>query len=215
MEEARLLAFWGKTQRSSDNSSETVFNDTEGQPSYKPLLHHLMDVAAVALRWQQLNLARLEREAALLKTSPECLSKIAAFLAGIHDLGKFSRGFQAKVPELWPEQVLGRKREISDRGHWRNTAILLRAEPIARKFASLFPSIPYDDALAPLIAAIAGHHGRPPEGQDVNAAPSKARRDQQLGEECVDAAHSAFCILQNLINPSPLSSLEKQEQAAQ
>ena len=207
MEEARLLAFWGKTLRSSDNSSETVFNDTEGQRSYKPVLHHLMDVAAVALRWQQLNPARLEREAALLKASPECLSKITAFLAGIHDLGKFSRGFQAKVPELWPEQVLGRKREISDRGHWRNTAILLRAEPISQEFTSLFPSIPYD--IAPIIAAIAGHHGRPPEGQDeVNADPSKARRDQQLGEECVDAAHTAFCMLRNLIDPLPLLSLD-------
>lgn len=91
MEEARLLAFWGKTLRSSDNSSKTVFNDTEGQRSYKPVLHHLMDVAAVALRWQQLNPARLEREAALLKASPECLAKTTAFLAGIHDLGKFSR----------------------------------------------------------------------------------------------------------------------------
>ena len=214
MEEARLLAFWGKTLSSSDNSSETVVNDTEGQRSYKPVLHHLMDVAAVALRWQQLNSARLEREAALLKASPECLSKITAFLAGIHDIGKFSRSFQSKVPELWPEQGLGQKREVPDRPHWRNTAILLRAEPIAQEFASLFPTIPYD--IAPIIAAIAGHHGRPPEGQDeVNADPSKARRDQQLGEECVDAAHTAFCILQNLIEPLPLSSLEKQKQSAQ
>ncbi len=168
MEEGRLLAFWGKTLRSSDNSSETVFNDTEGQRSYKPVLHHLMDVAAVALQWQQLNSTRLEREAALLKASPECLAKTTAFLAGVHDLGKFSRSFQAKVPELWPEQSLGQRREVPDRPHWRNTAILLRAEPIAQEFTSLFPSIPYD--IAPIIAAIAGHHGRPPEGQDeVNA----------------------------------------------
>ena len=214
MEEARLLAFWGKTLRSADNSSETVSNDTEGQRNYKPVLHHLMDVAAVALRWQQLDPTRLEREAALLKASPECLSKITAFLAGIHDLGKFSRGFQAKVPELWPELVLGPRREISDRDHWRNTAVLLRAEPIAQEFASLFPNIPYD--IAPIIAAIAGHHGQPPEGQDeVNADPSKARRDQQLGEESVDAAHTAFCMLRNLIEPLPLSSLEKQKQSAQ
>ena len=214
METAHLLAFWGKTPRNSGNSSETVFNDTEGQCSYKPVLHHLMDVAAVALQWQQLNPTRLEREAALLKASPECLVKTTAFLAGVHDLGKFSRSFQAKVPELWPEQSLGQRREVPDRPHWRNTAILLRAEPIAQEFASLFPSIPYD--IAPIIAAIAGHHGRPPEGQDeVNAAPSKARRDQQLGEECVDAAHTAFCILRNLIEPLPLSSLEKQKQAAQ
>ena len=124
MEEARLLAFWGKTLRSSDNSSGTIFNNTEGQRSYKPVLHHLMDVAAVALRWQQLKPARLEREAALLKASPECLSKITAFLAGIHDIGKFSRGFQAKVSELWPEQVLGPKREISDRPHWGDYLLL-------------------------------------------------------------------------------------------
>ena len=214
MEEARLLAFWGKTLRSSDNSSGTVFNDTEGQRSYKPVLHHLMDVAAVALQWQQLNLARLEREAALLKASPECLAKTTAFLAGAHDLGKFSRSFQTKVPELWPEESLGQRREVPDRPHWRNTAILLRAEPIAQEFTSLFPSIPYD--IAPIIAAIAGHHGRPPEGQDeANADPSKARRDQQLGEECVDATHTAFCILRNLIEPLPLSSLEKQKQVAQ
>ena len=214
MEEARLLAFWGKTLRSSDNSSETVFNDTEGQRSYKPVLHHLMDVAAVALRWQQLNPTRLEREAALLEASPECLAKTTAFLAGVHDLGKFSRSFQAKVPELWPEQSLGQSREVPDRPHWRNTAILLRAEPIAQEFTSLFPNVPYD--IPPIIAAIAGHHGRPPEGQDeVNADPGKARRDQQLREECVDAAHTAFCILWNLINPSPLSSLEKQKQVAQ
>ncbi len=215
MEEARLLAFWGKTLRSSDNSSETVFNNTEGQRSYKPVLHHLMDVAAVALRWQQLNSTRLEREAALLRANPECLAKTTAFLAGVHDLGKFSRSFQAKVPELWPDQILGQREAVPDRPHWRNTAILLRAEPIARKFASLFPSIPYDDAIAPLIAAIAGHHGLPPEGQDVNAAPSKARRDHQLGEECVDAAHAAFCMLRDLIEPSPLSSLQKQKLAAQ
>ena len=214
MEEARLLAFWGKTLRSSDNSSETVFNDTAGQRSYKPVLHHLMDVAAVALRWQQLNPARLEREAALLKASPECLSKITAFLAGIHDLGKFSRGFQAKDPELWPEQVLGPKREVADRGHWRNTAILLCAKPIRDEFARLFPNL-YPDDIPLVIAAIAGHHGIPPKGDESGARESDAQRDQQLGQECVDAAHTAFCILQNLINPSPLSSLEKQKQVAQ
>ena len=88
MEAARLLAFWGKTPRGFGDSSETVRSDTERQQDYKPVLHHLIDVAAVALQWQQLNPARLEREAALLKASPECLSKTTAFLAGIHDLGK-------------------------------------------------------------------------------------------------------------------------------
>ena len=207
MEAAHLLAFWGKTPRGCEDS-------TERQQDYKPVLHHLMDVAAVALRWQQLNPARLEREAALVKASPDCLSKITAFLAGLHDLGKFSRGFQAKVPEFWPEQVLGPKAKVeTDRGHWRNTAILLQAKPITQDFTSLFPNLPLD-YIAPIIAAIAGHHGCPPEQNEVNATPSKAQRDRQL-RECVDTAHTAFYKLQNLINPSPLLSIEKQKQSAQ
>ena len=125
----------------------------------------------------------------------------------------FHAAFRRRCPNCGQSRVLGQRREVPDRPHWRNTATLLRAEPIAQEFAILFPSIP---DIAPIIAAIAGHHGRPPEGQDeVNADLGKARRDQQLGEECVDAAHTAFCMLRNLIEPLPLSSLEKQKQAAQ
>ncbi len=203
VEEAYLLAFWGKTSRSYGDSSETVFNDTR---SYKPALHHLIDVAAVALQWQQLNPARLEREAALLKVRPEGLAKLAALLAGVHDLGKFSRGFQAKVPELWPDQVLGQREQLADRGHWRNTAILLRADPIYRELKNLLPGVHNN---APIIAAVAGHHGQPPGGNELNA---RALRDPQLGKQCVDAAYTAFCILRDLLGPQPLSSLK---QAAQ
>ena len=210
METARLLAFWGKTPRGFGDSSD-VFNDNEKQRSYKPVLHHLMDVAAVALRWQQLNPSRLEREAALLKADSEDLSKTTAFLAGVHDLGKFSRGFQAKVPKLWPEQVLGSKKAKADRGHWRNTAILLRAEPIAQEFTGLFPSIS-PDYTAPIIAAIAGAPWTTTQGGrgEVNADPGKARRCQQLGAECLDAAHAAFRVLWDLIHPSPLWLKQKQ-----
>ncbi len=215
MEEADLLAFWGKTPRGIENCSETVSNNAGGQRDYKPVLHHLMDVAAVALQWQQLNPARLEREAALLKADPACLAKTMAFLAGVHDLGKFSRSFQAKVPALWPDRVLGGlNSEIADRGHWRNTAILLRAEPIAKEFTNLFPSISCDP-LGPIIAAIAGHHGQPTKAGEHNARPSEYRSDPDLMGPCVDAARATFCILRNRINPSPLTSLKKQKQSAQ
>ena len=82
MEAARLLAFWGKTPRGFGDSSETVRSDTERQRDYKPVLHHLIDVAAVALQWQQLNPSRLEREAALVQASPECLAKWRIIGAG-------------------------------------------------------------------------------------------------------------------------------------
>ena len=202
MEAAHLLAFWGKTPRVSQDSNGIA---------YKPLLHHLMDVAAVALRWQQLNPARLEREAALLKTIPASLAKITAFLAGIHDLGKISI-FQAKVPKLWPEQ-LGPIREVYDRGHWRNTAILLCAKPIRDEFARLFPNLCPDD-IPLVIAAIAGHHGIPPKGDESGARESDAQRDPQLGPKCVEVALAAFYVLRDLIGPPPFPSLETQEQTA-
>ena len=202
MEAELVLAFWGKTPRESGKSSESA-------TAYKPVLHHSIDVAAVALQWYQLNPSRLKREAALLQVSPECLAKTTAFVVGIHDLGKFSRSFQAKVLELWPRQVLGPNCPVGDRVHWRNTAILLKAEPVAQAFAELFPNV---TSLDPIIAAIAGHHGRPPEAKEMSARSYEAKGDQQLGEECVDAAHTAFCMLRDLINPSPLLSLKKGKQ---
>ena len=43
---------------------------------------------------------------ALLAGRPEHVVKTAAFLVAMHDVGKVSRGFQAKVPDLWPQRVL-------------------------------------------------------------------------------------------------------------
>ena len=86
-----VLIFWGKTR-------------PHGDPRHKPLLHHLLDVAAVALQWQRANPTALAREAALLAGRPEHVVKTAAFLVAMHDVGKVSRGFQAKVPDLWPQR---------------------------------------------------------------------------------------------------------------
>ncbi len=194
-----ILTFWGKTQ-------------SDGTPGHKPLLHHLLDVAAMALQWQRANAAALAREAALLGTSPETLANTGAFLAGLHDLGKASRGFQAKRPDLWPYRALGRRRNEADRGHWRNTAILLCAEPIAGNLKALFPNLEPDD-LAPIIAAVAGHHGRPPDALEFTARSDKAIRDPQLGTECLVPAHAMVEQLLALVDPRPIPSLSRHQHA--
>ena len=187
-----VLIFWGKTR-------------PHGDPRHKPLLHHLLDVAAVALQWQRANPTALAREAALLAGRPEHVVKTAAFLVAMHDVGKVSRGFQAKVPDLWPQRVLGQRGQEPDRGHWRNTAILLRADGMAGDLKELFPHLEQDD-LAPIIAAIAGHHGKPPDGHyEVNAGPDKAVRDPELGAACVGAARAMFGRIRELIEPDPHS----------
>jgi CRISPR-associated endonuclease/helicase Cas3 len=95
--------FWAKTPASAaGRTAEKLL-----PAGYKPVLHHLLDVAAVANTFLLRNPARLRREAALLGIADEDYANLAAFLAGVHDLGKFSRPFQAKRIDLWAAAVLG------------------------------------------------------------------------------------------------------------
>jgi hypothetical protein len=73
------LQFWAKS-----------FSTTAGSSTahYKPVAHHLLDVAAVAKTYLESNAHRLEREASLVRMDRERYARLMAFLAGLHDLGK-------------------------------------------------------------------------------------------------------------------------------
>ncbi len=88
------LNFWAKT-----------FPASAGGVAFKPVLHHLLDVAAVAASYLHLQSARLTREAALCAVTAEEYIALVAFLAGLHDLGKFTRNFQAKVRLCGPRPL--------------------------------------------------------------------------------------------------------------
>ena len=90
------LQFWGKTFGAADQPIENR------QKTYKPVLHHLLDVSAVALVFLRDQPARLAGEAQLVSMKPDAYANLMAFLAGLHDLGKFTRNFQAKRADLWP-----------------------------------------------------------------------------------------------------------------
>src|SRR5690242_18931249 len=75
---------------------------------WHPLLYHCLDVAAVGeallAEWPWV----VEAVADVTGWSPDALRRTLPFLLALHDIGKLSRPFQAKVPELWPEAWLGR-----------------------------------------------------------------------------------------------------------
>jgi CRISPR-associated endonuclease/helicase Cas3 len=91
-----LLSFWGKARSCEDDAVR-----------WHPCLYHCLDVAATG--------------AALLRARPTLLRQVAKdlawheqdaraallFLLALHDIGKFSRTFQALVPEFWPADALG------------------------------------------------------------------------------------------------------------
>lgn len=196
-----IFLYWGKT-------------DPGGTSRYpcKPVLHHLIDVTAVASVLQLRNPKRLRREAALIGVDADRLARASAFLAGLHDLGKLSISFQAKVRELWPAEILGEHPgDVYDRGHWRNTAIILRWRDAEGVLQGLFPNL--RDGLEVIAGSIAGHHGAPPARQEYAYNRNGFCLELQVTRPCLEAAVESMRILHGLVAPKPLPEITEPEQA--
>jgi len=88
MTESQLLLLWGKTCRDA--------NDPEADFKYHPLLFHLLDVAHSAQGlWDEFLSERWKHRLAVAFGCDEASARVlVAFLAGAHDLGKATPGFQ-------------------------------------------------------------------------------------------------------------------------
>ena len=196
------LSFWAKTYAAREPPRD------ESVELFKPVLHHMLDVAAVASSYLRCQEARLVREAALVAAAPEDYADLVGFLAGLHDLGKFTRNFQAKVEALWPA-TLGAwpGPNMVGLSHWRATGLLLQLDPMNAALASLFPNLRGGEAS--LRAAVAGHHGRPPPQEDNYAAAKNAlRKAEWLDQACLVAAQFAFDALKRLTGARPAAGLD-------
>ncbi len=91
-----VYGYWGKAQSST----------ASGQP-WHPLAYHSLDVAAVADAILDRSPRKLARMAALCGTTPETLKRFLVVLIALHDIGKYSRHFQAKSDIGWQTKVLG------------------------------------------------------------------------------------------------------------
>lgn len=132
-----LDALWGKA-------------DLEVGPEPHPVLLHILDVAAVA--WELVDGRRLPSRLSddLLAVLP--LTDLA-FAIALHDLGKLTPGFQAKVPRL-KDRLAGLGADFphnAETNHALATAALLPGMLVAMGASS---------GCAQLITAVvAGHHG--------------------------------------------------------
>lgn len=158
--------FWGKTRVSDDGASISHLAS-----------FHCMDVAAVAqVLLQHQPPGRID---------PLHWPLIVTLLSW-HDIGKFSRPFQAKAPPFWPAALGPYDGGTSIYGHDTTGYAMLRTDPFKAVLDRLMPDWPLGWRLG-LLRAVCGHHGRPPN--DILMMP--LARD--VCDVCLEAALTFAC----------------------
>jgi CRISPR-associated endonuclease/helicase Cas3 len=154
------------------------------------LVAHALDVAAVALL--------------LPHDGLELDGRALGWLVSLHDIGKFSRPFQAKAREHWPEAWLGAldPDDVPPPGPKHDALALVLLEDVAEDL--LAGVLPLRQSRvgwargdrAHLFRAIAGHHGRPVAKPDAGG--------KVLGPGCKAAARAFVQAMTDVFRPLPL-----------
>ena len=144
-----ILDFWGKAQpRDPDKGSE-----------WHPLVFHCLDVAAVGEVLINRHHGLRTHLAQMMKLSEKEVRLIFRYLLCLHDVGKFAKKFQAKVPKYFPDCFKDdprRMAHIYDHG-----AGGLRLFDTDRASFNL-PNNIHSDIWRMFTSAVTGHHGAPP-----------------------------------------------------
>ena len=175
-----ILRFWGKARP----------RDPERGPEWHPLAYHSLDVAAVGEALLTGDRGFGECFTRLTGLSREEVEPVICYLLALHDIGKFARKFQAKVPRLYPKCLDGDPTGLAT--HYDHGAGGLRLFEADVEMFKLPGSARGGSAhrrmWRPLISAVTGHHGAPPElrgrenlttlrGSDFGAAGVEAARE--------------------------------------
>jgi CRISPR-associated endonuclease/helicase Cas3 len=176
-----LFEFWAKSGRAG-----------EAAPMHS-VPHHSLDVAASAFVLLTAFRAPIDVPDATL-----------AFLVALHDIGKFTRPFQAKVPELWPSSLGPYERRA---GFHDDDGYVLLCGKLAGHLDRLFLECQgwrLPSTRRSLLRAVTGHHGRPPRQFDKPELPRSVACDV-----CIAAAGAFIDRAFAAIEPPPLPRLDR------
>lgn len=175
-----LYQYWGKADP-----------NYPGAPQWHPLVYHSLDVAACGQELLRQQPAWMENLSRLTAIDARILEPWLIFLLAVHDLGKFSVGFQSlpKNPFGHTAQVaydvrhdtLGYALAMGYLPRW------LEIPQLAQRGGSL---------LRLWVAAVTGHHGRPPKNQNLAAL---VMRQFPADTELHDAEEFVFAVRRLLL----------------
>ena len=181
-----LLRFWGKAQSC----------DPGRGPQWHPLAYHSLDVAAVGEALLTSHGGVGNSISSLLGLPREESDRLTCYLLALHDIGKFARKFQAKAPHIYPE-CLGDHptRLAANYDHGAGGLRLFDADTDAFKL----PEGARSRVWRPLVSAVTGHHGAPPEPRGRESMTTL--RGNDFGLAGVAAAHEFLQRARDLLAP--------------
>jgi CRISPR-associated endonuclease/helicase Cas3 len=185
------------------------------------LAFHSLDVAAVAAELLERDDRLLKRIAELSGFSASSLRKVLPYLIALHDLGKFSEPFQDQKSEIVADLQGARPPRASDLRHDTTGYLLWRSWAARRpdpREADLLPQLhsvthadgeagrrDLDEVMQSWMAAVLGHHGKPPEERRLPVDVFKCLADKPLARSREDAAAFALAA-RKLLAPGVLES---------
>jgi CRISPR-associated endonuclease/helicase Cas3 len=184
-----LFSYWGK----SDSKNETAV-------TYHPLVYHSLDVAACGRILLEKRPDWLERFSAISGINESVFIPWVTFLLAIHDLGKFSDGFQNQIPDLFKE-LQGRSTNAGYNERHDTLGFRYAVENITKVFGPIDGNKEEDlkDLLKPWLGAVTGHHGRPP-APPMNPVPLNMQFPQVVHQDILEFVK----IIQTLFIPNGL-----------
>ena len=186
-----ILAFWGKARPLESRPG----------PGWHPLAFHCLDVAAVGRALLKGNHGLTEWISSQLCLPRDDAIHLMCFLLCVHDIGKFAKKFQAKEPTRFPECFDENPARLSGFfDHGAGGMRLYDVDPVAFGL----PENVSPKVWRPLISAVAGHHGSPPEPR---FGDTRLTLRSDYGAEGIRAAHEFIRCARGLFSiPARLSS---------
>ncbi len=166
----------------------------EAATQWEPLYVHLFDAAEVAsLIWRDYVAESTKITlATMLDLSEDEASRVVAWIAGAHDIGKATPPFQGQQRELWEKDLLAGLSPVSSRERWSHAYL---GQEVLTQWMK---DHGFDELTRPVASVVGGHHGAYPSTDaldKVRLLSSETLGDhtwRAVQEELLDAVAAAY-----------------------